>query len=67
MSITSGYCVVTPPPKGLYGVLASDTCSKVPLMDITATPAGKVEEALAFTKFFGVYSGVVIAPKGQPV
>ncbi len=36
-------------------------------MDITATPAGKVEEALAFTKFFGVYSGVVIAPKGQPV
>ena len=51
----------------VYGVLASDTRIKVPLMDITATPEGKVEDALAFTKFFGVYSGVVIAPKGQPV
>lgn len=51
----------------VYGVLASDTRIKVPLFDITATPEGKVEEALAFTKFFGVYNGVIIAPKGQPV
>ena len=51
----------------VYGVLVSDTRIKVPLMDVTATPAGKVEDALAFTKFFGVYSGVVIAPTGQPV
>jgi len=51
----------------VYGVLATDTRIKVPLMDITATPEGKVEEALAFTRFFGVYSGVIIAPKGQPV
>ncbi len=51
----------------VYGVLASDTRIKVPLFDITATPEGKVEEALAFTEFFGVYNGVIIAPKGQPV
>jgi len=51
----------------VYGVLAADTRIKVPLVDITAAPEGKVEEALAFTRFFGVYSGVIIAPKGQPV
>ncbi len=54
-------------PFTVYGVLASDTRIKVPLFGITATPEGKVEEALAFTKFFGVYNGVIIAPKGQPV
>jgi len=51
----------------VYGVLAADSRITVPLMDVTTTPAGKVEDALAFTRFFGVYSGVVIAPTGQPV
>lgn len=54
------------PPQGaftLYGIRGDGGAD--PLRDVTADTNGGVDEALAFTRYFGVYERALLVPRGQ--
>lgn len=53
------------PPNRSFTVYASDGRDAEPITGVTADEMGVVDEALAFTRFFGNYNRVILLPKGR--